>query len=270
MSRHKFKRVDKTWQNFWAYFWRVTHRHRFPGIFDYDRRLVEYCIQALELKAGDRVLDVPCGGGDQAWLFSEAGMEVTGVEIAKPLVEHAVKLARKHKLSKQCRFFTADMRKLTRLDITPNYDAAVMLSGSFGLLKHKENVKLLADIFALIRPGGKLLIDSWAPQDFNQDWEQRYWSFIDNDLYVSYNRYVAKKKTLVGEAMLVKPCGEIWTLDKKEEEKLRAYEQSEWEEMAEATGFELTGFYERNVIPLTPLLDNQVHGIIVLRKPYFT
>lgn len=270
MSRSKFKRVDKTWQNFWAYFWRVTHRHRFPGIFDFDQKLVDYCIQALELQPGNRVLDIPCGGGDQAWIFAEKGIEVTGVEISKQLVQQAEKLAKKHMVLKISKFITADMRKLPKLELTPGFDAAVMLSGSFGLLKHKENVKLLHDLFALLRPGGKLLVDSWSPHDFDRDWEQRYWSFIDYDLYVSYNRYIAKKKTLVGEAMLVKPNGEIWCTDKKEEERLRAYERCEWEDMAQESGFELMGFYERNTLPLTPLPCKHVHGIIILRKPYFT
>lgn len=61
------REIELSWNEFWAEHWRLEHRHQIPGSFEWDRQLVDFSEQTSELSAPARVLDLACGGGDQAF-----------------------------------------------------------------------------------------------------------------------------------------------------------------------------------------------------------
>lgn len=48
---------DKNWQEFWAEFFRIKHRHSIEGIREWDEKLVMHIINVLQLEEGDRILE---------------------------------------------------------------------------------------------------------------------------------------------------------------------------------------------------------------------
>jgi 2-polyprenyl-3-methyl-5-hydroxy-6-metoxy-1,4-benzoquinol methylase len=81
--------IEKSWEEFWAYYWRVTSRHRIPGIFEWDQKLVSLIEEKCNVCPPKRILDLGCGGGDQAKVFTERGYTVVGIDVAESLIEYA-------------------------------------------------------------------------------------------------------------------------------------------------------------------------------------
>lgn len=110
------------------------------------------------LPAFTRVLDVCCGMGRHARVLAARGYVVTGIERNV----HAVEVARGRDGGP--RYLQHDVR-----DYRPepaSFDAAVILSQSFGYFDPEANRLLLARLGAALRAGGRLLLDLWNPDFF--------------------------------------------------------------------------------------------------------
>ena len=124
---------ERSWNEFWAKHWRVDQRHKIPGIFEWDRQLIAFIEHVCQLTPGDRVLDLGCGGGDQAKVFAQKGYEVVGIEIAPALVAFAEQQFARAGLSGT--FIAGDMRAI---EYDAEFDACVILSGTFGFFGDVE------------------------------------------------------------------------------------------------------------------------------------
>ena len=144
---------EKSWNEFWAVHFRIDHRHRIPGIFEWDRQLVAFIEQVCQLAPPARILDLGCGGGDQAKLFAHKGYAVVGIEIAPPLVEFARQQFARENLSGT--FIIGDMRDIA---YDAEFDACLMLSGTFGFFGDDGDQKLLCSILRALKPGGKTFL----------------------------------------------------------------------------------------------------------------
>ncbi|MBE2317709.1 class I SAM-dependent methyltransferase [Solirubrobacter sp. CPCC 204708] len=131
-----------------ARFWRAAG----ATMADRDAELVA---ALLDLPAGASIIDVPCADGRIALRLSAAGYAVTGIEIAAAEVEHARAAATAAGLD--ATFLTGDLRALPALGPA---DALVSWGNSFGYLPHADTVRSLAGMHRLLRPGGRLLLES--------------------------------------------------------------------------------------------------------------
>ena len=137
------------------------------------RSQVHCVLDALQLQPGSRVLDLGCGTGRHALLFTAQGMDVTGVDLSPEYLEYAQTAARRADLT--ARFVRADMRDLSELG-DAEFDAVASLHTSFGLFHAPhDNLRVLQEVVRVLRPGGRLFIDV-----LNRDWWLRtiglsYW-----------------------------------------------------------------------------------------------
>jgi ubiquinone/menaquinone biosynthesis C-methylase UbiE len=119
-----------------------------------------YVVKFSGMKAGDRVLDVCCGTGDQAFYYAEAGMVASGID----LDPHMLKLARKDKRKQALRnvsFQLADARNLPFKDNSFDY-----ASISLALHEKDRNVRdrVISEMKRVVRKGGALIfIDFQVP-----------------------------------------------------------------------------------------------------------
>jgi SAM-dependent methyltransferase len=106
-------------------------------------------LRLVEPKAGDVILDVPCGQGYFARAFAEKGAEVIAVDIGAELVARASR-----EQIKGVRFFVSPSDKLPMLpDATAN--KAVIILG----IQNIKNVEgTLAEVARTLRPDGELHI----------------------------------------------------------------------------------------------------------------
>ncbi len=112
-------------------------------------------VRRLPLPAFRRVLDICCGTGRHAARLSEMGYEVTGVDRDRAALDRARQQA------PRAAFVELDQRNLDALPGT--FDAALILWQSFGHFDPATNDRMLADIAARLRPGGRLLLDLFHP-----------------------------------------------------------------------------------------------------------
>jgi SAM-dependent methyltransferase len=119
---------------------------------------VEFLVDALELQAGMRVLDVGCGPGRHSLALARRGIDVVGVDHSPEFVQLARAAAFADGLSPE--FVELDVRDL---QYEADFDAAICLcQGGFGLLGGRDEPEVFARIAASLRPGGGLALTAFS------------------------------------------------------------------------------------------------------------
>jgi SAM-dependent methyltransferase len=117
--------------------------------------------ELLALPVGARVLDAPCGWGRHTGLLAEAGCEVVGADLSPDLLGRAPAGARPHTVAG---FTAADIRSLPFADAS--FDAVINVFTSLGLfLDDAEDVAALREARRVLRPGGRMLLESMHRDD---------------------------------------------------------------------------------------------------------
>jgi len=135
-------------------FWREAFDFVFPEARIQAAEGEAAAILALtRLPQGSAVLDLCCGLGRHAHCLARKGMRVTGVDRSAFLLDQA----RSRYPGTGVEWIQEDMRNFQR----PNsFDLAVNLFTSFGYFEEaSENLRVLENLRACLRPGGSLLID---------------------------------------------------------------------------------------------------------------
>ena len=111
-------------------------------------------MRLLQLEPGQRVLDLGCGTGRHSVALAGLKLEVVGLDLSEPLLEQARTTALAAGV--EVRWIRRDMRELD--DLGP-FDACVSLYTAFGFFGDEEDLEVLRQITAVLRPGGRLLLD---------------------------------------------------------------------------------------------------------------
>ena len=171
--------VTHRW-DWWAYQFRVVHRQGIEGIDFWDDRLVTFIVQVLNLKPGERLLDLACGSGVHTLRLARHGLEVVGLDIAPSLVHYCTEQAATEGLD-NLTFVEGDMRALTYQE---EFDALVVLSTSFGFFDDESNQRVLEGIARALRPDGQVLLQLSDPVTFvERQRQRRYWREQPEGIY---------------------------------------------------------------------------------------
>ena len=118
-------------------------------------REVDMLVQATGLTAGDKILDLCCGPGRWSIPFARRGFRVTGVDRTRRFLDRARADARRAGV--QIEWVRQDMRDFVRPGA---FDLALSMFTSFGYFADQgEDLLVLRNIFASLRPGGSLLME---------------------------------------------------------------------------------------------------------------
>jgi ubiquinone/menaquinone biosynthesis C-methylase UbiE len=116
-------------------------------------RLTDLLIERLELRPGQRMLDVGCGIGTPALrLAGTVEADITGVTINLGQAREANARAAAAGLSHRVKFDHADAMAL------PYPDASFDAAWAFESLLHMDRSRALAEMKRVLRPGGRLVI----------------------------------------------------------------------------------------------------------------
>lgn len=128
--------------------------------FDYPR-WADYYMRLLE-RAGVQaraLCDCACGTGTMSLQFAKQGMQVTGVDISREMLELAQEKARQSGV--QVQFACQDM---SRLQLPKPVDAIVCACDGVNYLTTDKRVRAFFDAaYAHLRPGGALAFDISSP-----------------------------------------------------------------------------------------------------------
>ena len=114
----------------------------------------QFIINALCLRLGERVLDLPCGAGRVALHLAKAGCRMTGIDRNPNFIARAKQRFADARVPGD--FCVLDMRGIEDRD---TFDAVYNWSGSFGYCSEAENAEVLKRMTTALKAGGRLLID---------------------------------------------------------------------------------------------------------------
>ncbi|QHW00130.1 class I SAM-dependent methyltransferase [Spirosoma endbachense] len=117
-------------------------------------------IAKLDITKGLNVLDLGCGDGTTAIPAAKSGANVTGVDIARNLVEAGNKRAQSEGLL-NCTFQHGDATNLSQLN-DQTFDLVISIFGAMFAPKPEEVAK---EMVRVTRPGGRIVMGNWIPGD---------------------------------------------------------------------------------------------------------
>ena len=132
----------------------------FTEIAAFMRQSGEALIRSLDVTPQLEVLDLGCGDGTTAVPLARAGAGVTGIDIARNLVEAGRKRAAEEGL-KQLRFQEGDATNLEGVK-DDSFDLTVSI---FGAIFAPKPFDVAKEMVRVTKPGGRIVMGNWIPND---------------------------------------------------------------------------------------------------------
>src|SRR5213075_64641 len=120
----------------------------------------EALVQRIGIERGMKVLDLGCGDGTTAIPAAKLGADVTGIDIAKNLVEAGNLRAAEEGLT-NCAFREGDASNLEGVP-DKTFDLVVSIFGAMFAPKPFEVAK---ETVRVTKPGGRIVMGNWIPND---------------------------------------------------------------------------------------------------------
>lgn len=115
---------------------------------------IEHCVQRLNPRPGERILDLSTGTGWTSRVVSRRGANVTGVDIARDLLDAARAKATAEALPIQYRLGDAEKLPFE----SASFDAVV---STCGVMFASRPEAAAAEIARVCRPGGRIALTTW-------------------------------------------------------------------------------------------------------------
>jgi SAM-dependent methyltransferase len=119
----------------------------------------ELLCEAVDLRAGERVLDVACGNGNAALAAARRFCQVTGIDYVPELLDRARQRA--HAEGLEATFNEGDAEDLP----FPDASFDVVLS-TCGAMFAPDQEQTAAELLRVCRPGGRIGMVNWVPDGY--------------------------------------------------------------------------------------------------------
>lgn len=119
----------------------------------------ELLCEAVDLRAGERVLDVACGNGNAALAAARRFCQVTGIDYVPALLERARRRAQAEGL--EATFQEADAEDLPFAD--NSFDAVLSTCGA---MFAPDQERTAGELLRVCRPGGRIGMVNWTPDSY--------------------------------------------------------------------------------------------------------
>jgi SAM-dependent methyltransferase len=144
-----------------------------------------FIMRALRVRAGHRVLDIPCGAGRVAVHLARAGCSMTGVDIRGAFIARARRRFRAAGVTGE--FAVRDMRQIEWLS---RFDGICVWNGSFGYFDDPGNADVVLRLARALRPGGRLLVEQPNRERILRDFRPE----VATEKRVSRNRWNSRRQ----------------------------------------------------------------------------
>ncbi|MBN2014220.1 MAG: methyltransferase domain-containing protein [Candidatus Altiarchaeota archaeon] len=149
-------------------------------------REIDMFLDILKPSPKSRILDLACGQGRHSLEIARRGFEnVEGLDRSHYLIQKAKADAKRDVLP--VKFKEGDARKIPYPADT--FDVVMILGNSFGYFENsQDDLKVLREIFRVLKPWGRLLIDVADGEHMKQNFQPRSWEWIDKKYFVCRER----------------------------------------------------------------------------------
>ena len=166
------------------------------------KQLVDFIYNALELKKGQKVLDLGSGYGRNAIELAHKKVQVYCLDLSPVLIKMAKELASDKNYN--LHYIRADMR---HIPIKESFNVIVSLFTSFGYFeKESENLMVLENVNYALKPKGLFLLDylnvkytlfNLVPKDFRKE---SGFNVVQERHFDGQNERIKKKITINGNS----------------------------------------------------------------------
>jgi D-alanine-D-alanine ligase len=156
------------------------------------RKEVDLFSEIFRLSSEDKILDLCCGQGRHSLELARRGFQnIEGLDRSHYLIQKAKAQAKKEGLN--VKFREGDARKLPYLADT--FDVVMVLGNSFGYFETiQDDMRVLKEVFRVMKPWGKLLIDVADGEYLREHFQPRSWEWIDKKHFVCRERSLSLDK----------------------------------------------------------------------------
>lgn len=161
----------ETWDSFFSDFYLRAYAED-----ERDEQAEADALAAVRLagvEPGADVLDAPCGFGRHTIALARAGFRAVGVDRSQALLAEARRRAGGERWPK---WTHADYRELPFAEAS--FDAALNLFTSLGYLGDEEDVKVLAAIRRVLRPGARLVLETMHRDRLVETFSENGWRLL--------------------------------------------------------------------------------------------
>jgi ubiquinone/menaquinone biosynthesis C-methylase UbiE len=223
---------QETWDSFFSEFYLRVHATAEPR--DEARRQALAAATLTGCPPAGDLLDVACGFGRHAVPLAGAGFRVTGVDRSTPLLEEARRRAAEDDGAGAApALVQADYRELPFADAS--FDAALNLYTSLGFLGDEDDTNVLAEIARVLRPGGRLVIETLHRDLLVRTFQERGWELL------GAGRMLLEQRTFDPVAGVAQTTQTLIDKDGDRDSRtfqIRVYTATELVAMLRAAGFE--------------------------------
>jgi D-alanine-D-alanine ligase len=194
---------------------------------------VDLFSEILKLSVDDKILDLCCGQGRHSLELARRGFNyVKGLDHSHYLIQKARTRAKKEYLN--IKFKEGDARKLSYGPDT--FDVVMILGNSFGYFETiKDDLLVLKEIFRVLKPWGKILMDISDGEYLKKNFQHRSWEWLDKRYFVCRERSLSLDKQRLITREVISHMEKGVVADQFYAERL--YSRKDMNELLEKAGF---------------------------------
>ena len=132
----------------------------FTRLAETMRQSGEELVGNLQITKGMKILDLACGDGNTAIPEAKLGAEVTGIDIARNLVEAGNKRIKNLGI-KNCTIKEGDATNLHEVE-DASFDMTISI---FGAMFAPNPLAVAKEMVRVTKPGGRIIMGNWIPND---------------------------------------------------------------------------------------------------------
>lgn len=224
---------------------------------EYTEFEVDFLRDTLDLKEGNKVLDVMAGYGRHALPLADQGMELTCVDLSKEYCEELGKIAAQENLSVDviCEDILAVSFE------AGSFDAAYCFGNSFSFFPRPDMQKFLQKISDLLIPGGQFAIQTEnLAESIFPNYQIRNWMPVKGDIvYLAQNEYYPEEGYIEAEQTFISGTEKVTHTVRQ-----HIYTLAELKFMFESAGLKVVGAFGNLEADPFMLGDEQLY--LIARK----
>lgn len=147
---------------------------------DFIKGSVEWISSMFEKTSGKKLLDLGCGPGIYAELFSEIGFQVTGIDFSKRSIEYAITNANLN--AKKIDYI---YKNYLDIEYHNEFDLITLIYCDFGVLSPNKRNVILDKIMSALKQDGILILDGFTRNQLSDVPEKQDLYYADSGFWCS-------------------------------------------------------------------------------------